>query len=326
MKESLHIFAIVFLLGLNLLSWLFFALRFSRIKKTAESEKNNAKKCSEEAKDLEEKTFAIAEANVKLLEKNEEREEQKMKLAEANLKLLEQSEQLEEQKMKLAEANLKLLEYNEIIEKERAVSEKLLLNILPLKVANELKNHGKTEPESFENVTVMFSDIVEFTKLASSLDPKILIDELNNIFTGFDKIVRKNHCERIKTIGDAYLCVCGMPAPNPRHAENIIRAGLEIIEFLNERNKKSELQWHIRAGVHSGRVVGGVVGIEKYIYDVFGDTINTASRMESNSESMKLNISESAYQFVSDKFKFVERGSMEVKGKGGFKMYFVQGE
>lgn len=325
MKENLLISVVILLLAINLGAWLFSMLKSSKRKKDLDSEKSKAEKHSEEAKSLEEKNFAIAESNLKLLEKNEEWEEQKMKLAEANLKLLEQSEQLEEQKMKLAEANLKLLESNEIIEKERAVSEKLLLNILPLKVANELKNHGKTEPESFENVTVLFSDIVEFTKLASSLDPKILIDELNDIFTGFDKIVKKNHCERIKTIGDAYLCVCGMPTPNPQHAENIIRTGLEIIDFLNERNKRSELQWHIRAGVHSGKVVGGVVGIEKYIYDVFGDTINTASRMESNSETMKLNVSESTYQLVSDKFKFIERGHMEVKGKGGFKMYFAGG-
>ncbi|MEZ4524900.1 MAG: adenylate/guanylate cyclase domain-containing protein [Desulfobacterales bacterium] len=220
-------------------------------------------------------------------------------------------------------AHAKLEEAHLLIMEEKAKSDKLLLNILPVRVANDLKEKGKTEPESFENVTVYFSDIVGFTNLSSHLDPKVLIDELNDIFTAFDNIVEKHHCERVKTIGDAYLCVCGMPVKNPNHAENIVLSAIEIIRYVRQRNRASAIQWQIRIGIHTGKVVGGVVGIKKYIYDVFGDTINTASRMESNSEPMKINVSEATWQILSDRFPFVEREPVSVKGKGEMKMYFV---
>jgi len=266
-------------------------------------------------------TFFIVSKKTKKL--NDIFEDQKFQMAEANLKLLEQSEQLEDQKFQMAEANLKLLESNEIIEMERARSEKLLLNILPARVASDLKEKGTTEPECFDEVTVYFSDIVGFTDLSSRLEPHLLIAELNDIFTAFDKIIQKNSCERIKTIGDAYLCVCGMPVNNPEHAVNILNSAIEMMSFLEKRNQSSPLKWNIRAGVHSGKVVGGVVGVEKYIYDVFGDTINTASRMESNSLPMKVNVSEKTYMLARDNFKFTERGLLEVKGKGKIKMYFL---
>ncbi len=220
-------------------------------------------------------------------------------------------------------ANLKLEEANNLIRQEKEKSDQLLLNILPSRVANDLKETGKTEPESFENVTVYFSDVVGFTNLSSQLEPKFLIDELNDIFTAFDNIVESHQCERVKTIGDAYLCVCGMPTPNPRHAHNMVRSAVEIIQYMNERNKRSEIQWRIRIGIHTGKVVGGVVGVKKYIYDVFGDTINTASRMESNSEPMRINISQSTYELIKDDFPITPRGHLAVKGKGEMSMYFV---
>ncbi|MGE0085692.1 MAG: adenylate/guanylate cyclase domain-containing protein [Desulfococcaceae bacterium] len=223
-------------------------------------------------------------------------------------------------------AHAKLEEAHRLIMEEKAKSDKLLLNILPVRVANDLKEKGKTEPESFENVTVYFSDVVGFTNLSSHLDPKVLIGELNDIFTAFDNIIEKHECERVKTIGDAYLCVCGMPEENPNHAENMMRAAIEIIRYLRQRNTGSEIQWRIRIGIHTGRVVGGVVGIKKYIYDVFGDTINTASRMESNSEPMKINVSEATYLILKDRFPFVERATVSVKGKGEMKMFFVDDE
>lgn len=222
-------------------------------------------------------------------------------------------------------ANLALSEAHRIIRSEKDKSDKLLLNILPVRVAADLKEKHKTEPESFEEVTVYFSDVVGFTKLSAQLYPSFLIGELNDIFTAFDNIAENNHCERIKTIGDAYLCVCGMPESNPHHAINIVTAAIEIIEYLRQRNQGAKVKWEIRVGIHTGRVVGGVVGVKKYIYDVFGDTINTASRMESNSEAMKINISETTYQLVKDKFETFERGSLPVKGKGEMKMYFVVG-
>ncbi|MCP3967250.1 MAG: adenylate/guanylate cyclase domain-containing response regulator [Lentisphaerae bacterium] len=255
-----------------------------------------------------------------------ESEEEKLKIAEANLKLLEHQEKLQEQKLEMAEANLKLLELKEQVENEKERSEKLLLNILPARVAQQLKETGRSVPESFDNVTVFFSDIVDFTRLTSSIDPTEVIDELSDIFTEFDKIFSRNNCERIKTIGDAYLSVSGMPTPDTNHFSNILNASLEAIEFLNKRNSQSAMKWHMRMGVHSGRVVGGIVGVEKYIYDVFGDTINTAARMERYSEPMHINVSEETYKLAKDQFDFTERIPVEVKGKGTINMYFLNGK
>jgi class 3 adenylate cyclase len=208
---------------------------------------------------------------------------------------------------------------------EKEKTEELLLNTLPLKVVNELKENGKSEPESFEDVTVYFSDIVGFTSISSKLEPKVLIRELNEIFTAFDDLMEKHSCERIKTIGDAYLAVSGMPERNEKHAYNMVRAALEIRHFLEKRNKKSGIQWTVRIGIHSGKVVGGIVGVKKYIYDVFGDTINTTSRMESNSKPMQINVSETTYNLLKDQFTFMPREPMDIKGKGEMRMYFLKG-
>ena len=207
------------------------------------------------------------------------------------------------------------------LEKEK--TEELLLNTLPLKVVNELKENGKSEPESFDNVTVYFSDIVGFTNISSTLDPKALIGALNEMFTVFDDIMVKNSCERIKTIGDAYLAVSGMPLKNNNHAENMVKAAIEIKNYLENRNNSSEVKWQARIGIHTGKVVGGIVGVRKYIYDVFGDTINTASRMESNSEPMRINVSETTYNILKGKYSFIERETINVKGKGDMKMFFL---
>jgi class 3 adenylate cyclase len=220
--------------------------------------------------------------------------------------------------------NRQLNEANAIIQKEKEKSDQLLLNVLPSKVAEDLKQTGQTSPDLFENVTVYFSDVVGFTNMSTALSPDVLISELNDIFTNFDNIIEQHGCERVKTIGDAYLCVCGMPVADPNHAENMVRAATEIVDYINKRNENNELQWRIRVGIHTGKVVGGVVGVKKYIYDVFGDTINTASRMESNSEPMRINISEATYELVKDKFTLTPRPVQIVKGKGEMKMYFVE--
>lgn len=211
-------------------------------------------------------------------------------------------------------------------QQERQKSEALLTNILPASVANALKEKGQVTPRGFENVTVFFSDIVNFMDIASQQEPVVLIDELNEIFTAFDTIMEQNHCERIKTIGDAYLAVCGMPEENENHAYNIIQAAYQVVEYLENRNKHVQIPWQIRIGVHSGHVVGGVVGIKKYIYDVFGDAVNTAARMESYSEPMRVNVSEATHTLVGDDFPFTERGVIEVKGKGKMRMYFLDME
>jgi len=212
---------------------------------------------------------------------------------------------------------------NRVIQEEKEKSERLLLNILPAKVAEELKETGRSEPQSFEDVTVFFSDVVDFTRLSSCMRPRDLIDELNTIFTRFDEIMDAHGCERIKSIGDAYLAVCGMPEPDPRHARTMVQSAVDVLGFMRDRNRDRNGGWRIRIGLHSGRLVGGIVGVKKYIYDVFGDTINTASRMETCSEPMRINVSETTYRLVKDDFRFVEREPIEVKGKGEMRMYFV---
>jgi class 3 adenylate cyclase/Tfp pilus assembly protein PilF len=210
---------------------------------------------------------------------------------------------------------------NRIIQGEKAKSDRLLLNILPEKVANDLKNSGDTKPESFDNVTVLFTDLCNFTELSSGLKPEFIISELNQMFTTFDSIIEKHGCERIKTIGDAYMAVCGLPVPDPDHASNIVGAALEMLGYMEERRKLSPVKWQIRIGIDSGSVVAGVVGVKKYIYDVFGDTVNTASRMESCSDPMMITVSENTYKLVKDKFDFTERDSLVIKGKGTMKIY-----
>jgi len=230
---------------------------------------------------------------------------------------------VKERTAEIAQKNVVLQEQKDVIEKEKAKSEELLLNTLPVKVVEELKEKGYTEPESFENVTVYFSDIKGFTDLSGSLDPKYLISKLNEMFTAFDDIMSKYGCERIKTIGDAYMAVCGLPQSNDNHAELMALASIEILSYLTERNKTDDLPITIRIGLNSGKVTGGIVGVRKYIYDVFGDTVNTASRMESNGEAMKINVSETTYLMLKHKFSFTERPLLEVKGKGVLKMYFL---
>jgi len=225
---------------------------------------------------------------------------------------------------------LRMKRANKIIGIERDKNEQLLLNTLPIKVVNDLKVNGRSDPQKFKEVTVCFADIVGFTQISSKLDPKALISELNDIYTAFDEIMIKYDCERIKTMGDAYLAVCGMPQKNEKHAEMMLRSAVEIIEHIKERNEHSKIEWKLRLGMHSGQVVGGIVGVKKYIYDVFGDTINTASRMESYSEPMHVNLSEQTYHIVKDSefvneknITFEKRMPVEVKGKGLMHMYFA---
>lgn len=246
-----------------------------------------------------------------------------LKLAEANLVLMGKKELLEKQQWQLAEANLRLLELQEELVTEQHKSEKLLKNILPERVAHELKEHGVSTPECFENVSVFFSDIVDFTQTAATMEPQEVISELSTIFTVFDRIFIKNGCERIKTIGDAYLGVSGMPLADKKHAENIINAAVEVIAYLKARNRTAKFKWQVRVGVHTGKVVGGIVGTEKYIYDLFGDTINIAARMEHHSEPMRINVSETTYKITKHRFNFVKRELIEVKGKGIQQMYLL---
>ena len=213
---------------------------------------------------------------------------------------------------------------NALLSKEKKRSEDLLLNILPSEVADELKDKGAADAKYFDNVTVLFTDFVNFTKASERMSPQKLIDELHFCFKAFDEIIDKYNIEKIKTIGDSYLAVSGLPVADPLHAENITRAALEINKFVtNRRQQMGDGTFEVRIGIHSGSVVAGIVGVKKFSYDIWGDTVNTAARMEQNSEAGKINISETTYELVKDKFTCTFRGEIEAKNKGLMKMYFV---
>jgi len=274
--------------------------------------------------ELTSQKFSLAEANLNLLESKEELEVQRRQLLDQKILLENNRELLEQQKKRLAEVNQKLFQLNEALEKEQARSEKLLLNILPPKVAEELKNTGHTVPQLFPSVTVLFSDLVEFTSQSAAMTPTELIDELNDLFTAFDRITAEHHCERIKTIGDAYLAIGGTTPDQTDHQRNMVRVAQAMLAYMNERNAKGGRQWRIRIGIHTGSLVGGVVGINKYIYDIFGDTVNTAARLEQHAEPMRINVSDAIRCAAETEFQFESRPPIEVKGKGQMPMFYLQ--
>lgn len=213
----------------------------------------------------------------------------------------------------------------DLLDKEKQMSESLLLNILPSEVAEELKQKGKSEAKLFDEVTVLFTDFKGFTTISEQLSPQQLVDELHECFKAFDDIMEKYGIEKIKTVGDAYLAAAGLPAPNPTHADDIIKAALEVRDFMVDRRKKlGNLTFEMRVGLHSGKVVAGIVGVKKFAYDIWGDTVNTAARMEQNGEVGKVNVSEATYELIKDKFTCTYRGEIDAKNKGALKMYFVE--
>ncbi|MBT8252946.1 MAG: tetratricopeptide repeat protein [Bacteroidia bacterium] len=217
---------------------------------------------------------------------------------------------------------------NAIIAFEKQRSEDLLLNILPEETAQELKESGGVEAKKFEHVTVLFTDFKGFTEQSERLSPEALVKSINYYFSKFDEIIEKHDLEKIKTIGDAYMCAGGLPFPLEDHAVKVCQAALEIVEFVKQtkRSIKHDLaKFDIRVGINTGTVVAGVVGTKKFQYDIWGDTVNTASRMESSGEIGKVNISETTYKKVKqyDVFEFKSRGALEAKGKGKIQMYFI---
>ena len=213
---------------------------------------------------------------------------------------------------------------NRKVTAEKQRSDELLLNILPAKVAEELKATGKSEARYFDPVTVIFTDFVDFTIHAEKMSPAELIAELHMCFKAFDDISSKYGIEKIKTAGDAYMAVSGLPVASGQHAVNMVNAALEIRDFmLHRREQIGEKAFEIRLGIHSGSVVAGIVGVKKFAYDIWGDTVNTAARMEQNSVAGKINISQTTYDLVHDVFNCEYRGEIEAKNKGNLKMYFV---
>lgn len=211
------------------------------------------------------------------------------------------------------------------LEKER--SEKLLLNILPASVAEELKENGSVKTQFFDNVTVVFSDFVGFTKLAEKVSPEDLVKEIDLCYRKFDEITARYGLEKIKTIGDSYMCAGGLPELSNEHSLRAVKAGLEMAAFINElkqeRKAKGIPYFEIRIGIHCGPVVAGVVGTHKFAYDIWGDSVNIASRLESAGMPGQVNISTEIYELVKGHFECVHRGKVEAKNKGLIDMYFV---
>lgn len=209
---------------------------------------------------------------------------------------------------------------------EKKKSDDLLLNILPEVVAQELKQTGRTTPRSYAIATVMFTDFENFTLKSERLSPEELVSIIDSCFKKFDEIISRHNIEKIKTIGDAYLCVSGLPDTKDHNATNVINAAMEILDVIKEQQANSDSGFFdIRIGIHTGPLVAGVVGNKKFAYDIWGDTVNTAARMEQNSESNRINISQSTYELVKDKFKCSFRGKQPAKNKGLIEMYFVDG-
>ena len=224
--------------------------------------------------------------------------------------------------------NRKLNISNHNLEKEKRKTEDLLHNILPVEIANELKLNGSSEARQYDNVSVLFTDFVNFSGISETLGPKELVAEIDKCFKAFDEIIQRHNLEKIKTIGDAYLAVGGLPNENSNHASAIINAAFDIVDYMATTNSifgaLSKSRAGIRIGIHSGPVVAGIVGVRKFAYDIWGDTVNTAARMEQNSEPGKINISQSTYELVKNNFKFVHRGKVAAKNKGMLDMYFVE--
>ncbi|UFH32940.1 hypothetical protein LNP04_04260 [Chryseobacterium sp. C-71] len=243
------------------------------------------------------------------------------RLSDVNLKQEQEKQQILQDQNDLLEKQVDERTFE--LQKEKQKTENLLLNILPHEVAEELKENGSSEAKYYDEVTVLFTDFVNFTQSSEKLGAEKMLVELNECFTAFDMIMEKHGLEKIKTIGDAYLAVCGLPLKNECHAYQTVLVALDIIDFIEERKKSNPNALDIRIGINSGSLIAGIVGVKKFAYDIWGDTVNTAARMEQNSEKGKINISDSTYQLVREKINCEYRGKIHTKGKGEMDMYFA---
>ncbi len=229
-------------------------------------------------------------------------------------RVVERTRIIEEQKVELEESKLQ--------------SEKLLANILPSEIAQELKSTGKAMPRKYETVSIMFTDFKDFTKMSEQLSPEALVEIVDTLYQAFDDIVEKYGVEKIKTIGDSYMCVSGLPIEKENHALQAVLCALDILSYVdeyNEERKAAALPFcEIRIGIHSGPVVAGVVGHKKFTYDIWGDSVNTAARIQSACEAGRLNLSKTTYELIKNDFTCTHRGEIQVKNKGNIEMYYVE--
>ena len=243
-----------------------------------------------------------------------------------------QDKQLEIQNRQLERHNRELEqlveERTQELRQEKEKSEELLLNILPRETAKELIDRGEATPKHYDQVTILFTDFQAFTKSAANITPQELVSTLNECFTAFDEIIGRHNLEKIKTIGDAYMCAGGIPTENRTNPEDAVGAAIEMRNWINHWNAARQLagkdMWEARIGLHTGELIAGVIGKKKFAYDVWGDAVNLAARMETNSEAGKINISNATFQLVKERFECASRGEIEVKGKGLMEMYFVK--
>jgi len=209
------------------------------------------------------------------------------------------------------------------LEEEKKRTDELLKNILPEEIVDEIRNRGNVTPRYYDKVSILFTEFCGFDLITSKVEPNILLSELNEIFENFDSIVQKYNLEKLKTIGDSYMIAAGLPELMSDHAVKILQAALDMQKYVTKRNKVKDIKLEMRAGIHSGPVVAGIVGMRKFTYDIWGDAVNIASRMASGCEPRKINISGETYKLVKDKFKCIYRGKLNAKGRGEIDMYFV---
>jgi class 3 adenylate cyclase/predicted metal-dependent HD superfamily phosphohydrolase len=263
-------------------------------------------------------------------------EKQRRQMVRLEMKIMERTTEIRNQNKRIAEQNKEIEQQKRAVEEkssllqvEKEKVEKLLLNILPEETVKELSEVGETRARAFDQVSVMFTDFVGFTRVAETIEPIDLIDRLDMFFSRFDEIIEKWNIEKIKTVGDAYLCAGGMPIRSRENPIRTVLAGLEIQQFMKTQETidrdKGINSWALRIGINTGEVVAGVIGKKRYAYDIWGSTVNLAQRMEVNCAPGSVNISESTYQYIAPYFNCTERGKVMVKNSGLINMYFVEG-
>lgn len=239
------------------------------------------------------------------------------------------SRRLEEINQQLEEQHTEIMRQKIEIENQKRKSEELLLNILPEETARELMIHGSANPQFYTRATVMFTDFCNFTTLCQDMTPQEVIEELDRYFSKFDEICEEHFVEKIKTIGDSYMCVGGVPMRNNSNPVDVILAALQIEKYMrqinNEKEAAGKAKWELRIGIHTGNIIAGVIGKKKFAYDIWGDTVNTASRLETGSLPGRINISGTTYDLAKNFFTCTYRGKIPAKNKGDIDMYFVEG-